>query len=113
MTISTLINRSGEGNNVSTFQIIVSRARKEIVNIKIINKEFLKLQSEYEKIDKEKYNHNNRENFGYVHQPSISISGLYIYFFDEPLVRFCHNIATLESFYLDATGTLLLEIPSI
>ena len=69
MTISTLINRSGEGNNVSTFQIIVSRARKEIVNIKIINKEFLKLQSEYEKIDKEKYNHNNRENFGYVHQP--------------------------------------------
>ena len=35
MTISTLINRSGAGNNVSTFQIIASRARKEIVNIKL------------------------------------------------------------------------------
>ena len=30
-----------------------------------------------------------------------------------PIVRFYHNIATVESFYLDATGTLLLEIPSI
>ena len=33
--------------------------------------------------------------------------------FDDPIVRFYHNIATVESFYLDATGTLLLEIPSI
>ena len=30
-----------------------------------------------------------------------------------PIVRFYHNIATVESFYLDATGTLLLEIPPI
>ena len=33
--------------------------------------------------------------------------------FDEPIVRFYHNIATVESFYLDVTGTLLSEIPSI
>ena len=33
--------------------------------------------------------------------------------FDEPIVRLYHNIATLESLYLDATGTLLSEIPSI
>ena len=33
--------------------------------------------------------------------------------FDEPIVRLYHNIATLESLYLDATGTLLSEIPFI
>ena len=109
----TYFNRTGTGNNVSTFQNIASRARKEIANIKNINEEVLSLQSEYEKIDKEKYNYYNRKNFGYVHQPSISSSGLYIYLFDEPIVRFYHNIATVESFYLDATGTLLSEIPSI
>ena len=32
---------------------------------------------------------------------------------DEPIVRLYHNIATLESLYLDATGTLLSEIPLI
>ena len=65
------------------------------------------------KIDKEKYNYDNRKNFGYVHQPSISNSGLYIYFFDELIVRFYHNIAKVESFYLDTPGTLLSEIPFI
>ena len=33
--------------------------------------------------------------------------------FDEPLVKFYQNIATVESFYLDTTGTLILEILSI
>ena len=106
----TYFNRSGAGNNVTTFRNIASRARKEIINIKIINEEVLKLQSEYEKIDIQKYNYNNRKNFGYVHQLSISNSGLYIYLFDEPIVRFYDTIATLESFCLDATVT---SIPSI
>ena len=73
----------------------------------------MKLHIEYEKVDKEKYNYDYRKYFGYVHQPSMSNSGLYIYLFEEPIVRFYHNIPTLESFYLDATGTLLSEIPSI
>ena len=107
----TYFKRSGAGNNVTTFRNIASRARKEIINIKIINEEVLKLQSEYEKIDIQKYNYNNRKNFGYVHQPSISNSGLYIYLFDEPIVRFYDTIATLESFCLDATGTLLPFLP--
>ena len=33
--------------------------------------------------------------------------------FDEPIVKLYHNIATLESLYLDVTGTLLSEIPFI
>ena len=61
------------------------------------------------KIDKEKYNYDNRKNFGYLHQPLISKSGLYILF----VWCFYHNTAKVESFYLDDTGILLLQIPSI
>ena len=38
----TYFNRTETGNNVSTFQNIASRARKEIANIKNINEEVLK-----------------------------------------------------------------------
>ena len=69
-------NRTGPGNNVITFQNIASGARKEISSIENINEEVLRLQSEYEKVDKQKSNYDNRKSFGYIHQPSISNSGL-------------------------------------
>ena len=68
----TYFNRIGPGNNVGAFQNIASRARKEIASIKNINEKVLKLQSEYEKIDKEECNYNNRKSFGYIHQSLIS-----------------------------------------
>ena len=72
-------------------------------------KGFWSFRMNMKKIDKEKYNSDNRKNFGYLHQPSTSKSGLYILF----VWGFYHNIAKVESYYLDDTGTLLLEIPSI
>lgn len=46
----TYFNRIGPGNNVSTFQNNVSRAREEITDIKNINQEVFKLQNKYKKI---------------------------------------------------------------
>ena len=46
----TYFNRIGPGNNVSTFQNNVSRAREEITDIKNINQEVFKIQNRYKKI---------------------------------------------------------------
>ena len=46
----TYFNRIGPGNNVSTFQNNVSRAREEITDIKNINQEVFKIQNKYKKI---------------------------------------------------------------
>ena len=109
----TCFNRNGPGNNVSTFQNIASRARKEIASIKLINEDVLKLQSEYEKIDKVKYNYDNRKTLvTYLSHRylipdfiSVCLMSLELGF---NIIFLCYKAPIY-----DATGTLLLEIHSI
>ena len=76
-----------------------------------IIKEMIRLQKQYKEEEKIINPLKSSLNFGYIQQPSISLNGLQVTLVDEPLVRFYHKIAPYETFYFDASGSFITDLP--